>query len=459
MLLKFINREEELNALEKAYHSKKAEFFVVYGRRRVGKTELLKRFAQNKPHFYFLSRKQPLILEIGQFQNKFAEKFNLHLQQSQNWEDLFKSILGKISPKEKMIFIVDEFPYWIEQNKEITSEWQYLWDEILQKQNIFLILCGSYVSIMEEQVLGKSSPLYGRRTGQIELNALKTKHIKAFLPKYDTEQIIKIYGAVGTIPFYLKEMEDSLSFSKNIKNTFFNKSNILNQEANFLLREELREVNVYFNLLKTIIDGATTLSEISSKAKVDITNVNKYLNTLIGLKLIKKIKPIIAPEKNNKYLYQLQDNYFRFWLNYVYPYQSEIEENAESVIKVLEKNYPSYMGYIFEEVCRKIIKELDINVDKVGLLVGSWWHKDKEIDLVAKNDTTKEVIFGECKWKENIDAYQLLSELKEKSKSISWNNSNRKECFVLFAKSFKDKIKEDNVYLFDLKSLGKHIRN
>lgn len=455
MLLKFINRETELKALEEAYNSKKAGFLVVYGRRRVGKTELLKRFAQNKPHFYFLARKQPLNLEREQFQNKFAEKFDFHLNESRNWEALFKQILEKLNPSEKIIIIIDEFPYWIEQNREITSEWQYLWDEILQKQNIFLILCGSYVSVMEEQVLGKSSPLYGRRTGQIELDSLKIKHIKEFLPKYSAEQIIKIYGAVGTIPFYLKEMDDSISFSQNIKNTFFNKANILNQEANFLLREELREVNVYFNLLKTIIDGATTLSEISSKAKIDITNVNKYLNTLMGLKLIKKIKPITAPEKENKYLYRLQDNYFRFWLSYVYPYQSEIEENPESVVKVLEKNYPSYMGYVFEDVCRKLIKGLEVKVDKVGLLVGSWWYKDNEIDLTAINNATQEIIFGECKWQENVDARKLLFELKEKSQLVAWNNSTRKESFVLFAKSFKDKFKEKNVYLFDLKSLEK----
>lgn len=454
MILKFINRENELNALENAYRSKKAEFFVVYGRRRVGKTELLKRFVQNKPHFYFLARKQPLILEIEQFRDKFAERLNVHLPKSQNWEELFKEILGKQQPKEKMIFVIDEFPYWIEQDRGITSEWQYLWDELLQKQNIFLILCGSYVSVMEEQVLGKSSPLYGRRTGQIELDSLKIRHIKEFLPKYGVEEIIKIYGAVGTIPFYLKEVDDSISFSQNIKNTFFNKANILNQEANFLLREELREVNVYFNLLKTIVDGATTLSEISSKSKVDITNVNKYLNTLIGLKLIKKVKPIIAPEKEKRQLYQMEDNYFRFWLSYVYPYLSEIEENAESVIKVLNKNYSVYMGYIFEEVCRKLLKEADIKVDKVGLLVGSWWHKGQEIDIVAINENTKEILFAECKWQERVDGRSVLNALKEKARYVQWHNPERKEHYFVFAKSFKEK----SAGMFDLKDLEKLFR-
>ncbi len=452
MILNFINRKSELNALERVYNSKKSEFFIIYGRRRIGKTELIKKFIRNKNHFYYLAKKQNIDLERKEFQKKFSERFNIYLK-SDNFEDLFKEILTKIDLRKKFIFIIDEFPYWIIKDGKITSQFQYLWDELLKEKNVFLILCGSYMSIMEKKVLGKESPLYGRRTGQLKIEPMKIKHLKDFLPKYKPEDLIKIYGAVGTVPFYLKEMDDSQNFLDNIKNTFFNKSNILNKEAEFLLREELREVNVYFNIIRTIIEGATRISEIAVKSRVDITNINKYLAVLVELKLIRRIKPITAPPKEKKYLYLLEDNYFRFWLSYVYPYGSEIEEDVNIPLKILEKDYCSYLGFIFEDFCQKVIRNLETGINKAGMEIGKWWHKDKEIDIVALNKKTKEILFGECKWQRGVNAQTILNGLKEKAGYVDWHLNGRKEYYCIFAKSFEKKTKE--AYCFDLKDLEK----
>ncbi len=455
MILKFINRKSELKALEQAYHSKKPEFFIIYGRRRIGKTELIKKFSKDKNHFYYLAKKQNIDIEREEFQKKISERFNIYLKKNENFEELFKELLTKIDLKKKFVLIIDEFPYWIAKDEKIVSEFQYLWDELLKEKNIFLILCGSYMSIMEEKVLGKKSPLYGRRTGQLKIEPMKIKYLKAFLPRYKIEDLIKVYGAVGTIPFYLKEMSDSRNFLDNVKNTFLNKANILNKEAEFLLREELREVNVYFNILKAIVDGATKTSEIATKSRVDITNVNKYLATLVNLKLIKKIKPITAPPKEKRYLYLLEDNYYQFWLSYVYPYESEIEEDTTIPLKILERNYPSYLGFVFEDFCQKAIRNLEIGIDKAGIEIGKWWYKDKEIDLVALNKQSKEILFGECKWEDKINVYTVLNKLKEKAKYVNWFNEDRREHYVIFAKSFKEKIKEKNVYLVDLEKMKK----
>ncbi|MEA3378584.1 MAG: ATP-binding protein [Nanoarchaeota archaeon] len=460
MLLKFINRKFEINALKQAYYSKKSEFFVIYGRRRVGKTELIKKFTKKMPHFYFLAKKQNLNIELKEFQKKISEKFNIHLGENNNFEDLFRNILTKTNLKKKFIIIIDEFPYWIAKDEKILSEFQYIWDELLQRENIFLILCGSYMSIMEEMVLSINSPLYGRRTGQLKIEPMKIKYLQKFLPRYKIEDLIKVYGCVGTIPFYLKELNDSMDFFGNIKNTFLNKANILNQEANFLLKEELREINVYFNIIKAIIGGATRSSEIAAKSMVDITNINKYLSVLVGLKLIKKLKPITAPPKEKRYHYRLKDNYFRFWLTYVYPYQTEIEENADSLLKIIKKDNPSYMGHIFEDFCKKIIRSLDIGMDKIGMGVGTWWHKDEEIDLIALNGQSKEILFAECKWKKDVNAKRLVQELDKKSKFVKWHNAKRIEYFAIFAKSFSKKIrvhKGKKVYCFDLGSLEKKL--
>ncbi|VVB88181.1 ATPase domain predominantly from Archaea [uncultured archaeon] len=459
VLLKFIDRDDELRALEERYSSGRPEFFIIYGRRRVGKTELIKRFASGKDHFYFLAKEQPIELEIERFREKFAEKFDMHIERNGEWEKIFKTILDKINQKSKFIFIIDEFPFWISKHRPILSEFQYLWDELLGNKNVFLILSGSSVSMMENEVLAYKSPLYGRRTGQLKIEPMKLGCLQEFLPGYSVEDLFRVYGAVGGVPFYLKEFNDGLTVSENIKNTFFNKSSLLYVEAEILLREELREVTTYFNIMKAIIDGATKLAEISSKSRVDITNINKYLSTLINLGLVRKEYPVTQPPKFKNFLYVLNDNYFRFWLRYVYPYQEEIEEDVATVLKIFEDDYSRYMGLIFEDICKKSIRDFRIPIFNFpGTKTGTWWHKEQEIDIIALNDTTKEVLFCECKWQSEVNAKKIFAELKEKAKSVQWNNGSRKEYYAIFAKSFMGITEEPDLMLFDLNDFEKAMK-
>ncbi len=459
MLLNFVNRGVELKALEGRHLSGAPEFFIIYGRRRVGKTELVKRFVSGKSHFYFLAKQQPIGLEIERFREKFAEKFNVHMEKTEDLERVFRQILDKVDPNTKFVLVIDEFPYWVSKHGSIISEFQYLWDELLRHRNVFLILAGSSVSVMEHEVLAQKSPLYGRRTGQIRVEPLKLKYLQDFLPKYDAEDLFKAYGAVGGFPFYLKEFRDDLSFSGNVRNTFFNKSSLLYEEAEILLREELREVSTYFNIMKAIDDGATRLGEIASKARVDVTNVNKYISTLMRLGFVRKERPITQPPKLKNFLYVLDDNYFRFWLRYVYPYEEEIEEDVDTVMKLFEADYPRYMGAVFEDICKKTLRGLNLPVFRSpGAKAGRWWHKDKEIDIVAINEQNREVLFAECHWGEKLDAARVLKDLKEKANFVQWNNGARKESYAIFAKSFKKKIKEPGLHLFDLRDLARAMK-
>ena len=451
MLLKFINREKELEALENSYESNNPAFIIIYGRRRLGKTELVKRFIKDKRAFYFLAKQEKLELEFERFKEKFAKKHNIFLE-ANNWEKLFEEIGEKV--KGRLIIVIDEFPYWVIKDEKILSEFQYLWDEILSKQNMVLILLGSYISIMEQKVIGYKSPLYGRRTSQIEVNPLRVTDIKEFFPKYKIQDIIRTYGASDTIPYYLIQFDRNKTFWQNIADTFLNTSNPLYQDAEILLSAELREYNTYFNIIKTIIDGATKLSEIANKSKVDITNISKYLNVLTGLKIIKKIKPATASLKEKNYLYELEDNYFRFWLTYVYPYKEEIEENTDQHLKNIMKDHPRYMGKIFEQFITKTLPQI---VNMKFSKIGRWWYKDREIDIVALNEQTKKILFAECKWQENVNANRILQELKEKTGFVDWNRNKRKEYYAIFAKSFKKKVK--GCYCFDLKDISKHLHS
>ena len=441
MLLKFVDRANELENLKKLYESKNPEFVIVYGRRRMGKTELIKEFMKNEKHFYFLAKQENLILEFERFKEKFARKFNIFLE-GKNWEELFGEITEKV--KERLILIIDEFPYWIAKNEEILSEFQYLWDELLSKKDVMLILLGSYVSVMEQKVLGYKSPLYGRRTAQMEIKQLPIKCLSDFFPEYRTEDLIRTYGMLDTIPYYLIQFDGTRGLWQNVRETFFNTSHPTYMDAEILLSAELREYNTYFNITKAILDGATKMNEIAGKAKVDITNISKYLKVLMGLKVIKKVKPVTASPKVKNYIYDLEDNYFRFWLTYVYPFREAIEECPEEHLEFVKKNYPPYMGRVFENLVEKSASDLvNGNFSKFG----KWWYKGVEIDLLALNE--KEVLFGECKWQNNVNAGKVLEELKAKSKHVEIEKRN--ELYAIFARSFKEKSKE--CMCFDMRDM------
>jgi len=446
MILSFINRKEELRALDNAFESDRAEFYVVYGRRRIGKTELISQFIKDKPHFYFMAKEQNLELEFDRFKQKFSKRFDIYLD-SGNWEGLFSEISEKIG--ERIVIAIDEFSYWIAKDKSIVSEFQYLWDNIFKDKDIFLILSGSYVSMMEASVLGYKSPLYGRRTGQLLVEPLKINHLKEFFPDYSLKDLIRVYGCLDTVPYYLIQFNPKHDFWKNIRNVFLKKTNPLYQDAEILLRYELREPNVYFNIMRAILEGSTKLGEIANNARVDITNMPKYLNRLVKLRMVQKLWPITQP-KEKRCLYELTDNYFRFWLTYVFPYQEEIEDSPDQHLDFIKKSFPEYLGRIYERFCIKSIRKIyPGNYNKIG----RWWYKDMEIDIVATNDKTKKILFCECKWQDGVNAKKVLSELEEKAENVKWRIRDRKENYAVFARSFKRKIEEDNLILCDLNDL------
>lgn len=452
MILKFINRERELKILEEAYHQERAGFLPVYGRRRVGKTELIKHFIKDKAHFYFLAKKRDAALELDRFRLKFSEEFNVFLPESKTWDELFENIFKQI--KEKLIIVIDEFPFWIEKDPAIISDFQHLWDETLKKKNIFVILCGSSVSIMETDVLGYKSPLYGRRTGQLEVTKLNFAEFSKFFPKWGIEDKIKAYGALDGIPFYIQEFDQDKNFFGNVIDTFWKSGSILSKEVEFLLSQELREVEVYLSILRNIFEGASTLGEIASKSNVDITNINKYLRVLIDLRYITTETPVsIEKPKRKNFVYKLTDNFFSFWFNYVYPYRDDIEIGE---IKRLEaafrKDYDRYLGYVFEDICKQQLRSLKLPIKPTK--IGRWWYKEDEIDILCLDETTKdhkEALFIECKWKEldEKSVLAIIEKLKEKSKLVALKR--KKEYFGLIAKKLdgKERLRNAGYMVFD----------
>lgn len=462
----FYGRKEELNFLNKLYKEKKSQLFVLYGRRRVGKTELVREFTKDKDSIYFLCEKTSIRRNIIKLSSYFYENTNnllFNKLQFEDFEDLFKLFLEIKRDKKKKVIILDEFPFLIELNSGTTSIFQRIWDELLKdRDDIFLILLGSSVSMMEEEVLSHRSPLYGRRTAQWKLNEFKLNELKYFLPNYSFEDLIKLYSFVGGVPFYLQKINNSLEFYENIYDIFLYKGGFLYEEAENLLKLEFRESKNYKLILRAISEGKTKSGEIINYSGLDKTAISRYMEILENLNLVGYEFPLLRVNKLKNRHYFIKDNYFNFWFKYIFPNKSKIEEGrGKMILDLIQKDDKFYISKIFEDICKELIL-INFNYSDVGRQWGKYTTRENgkaltktyEIDICAINEDKKEILFSEVKWQDNVDANKILEELKEKSKSVKWNNGEREEEFVIFARSFRNKnIK--GCKLYDLKDIEK----
>ncbi|MBI2135901.1 ATP-binding protein [Candidatus Woesearchaeota archaeon] len=453
MFLKFINRKAELEFLEARYKNKQFEFIVIYGRRRLGKTELIKEFVKNKKHIYFLCDKRGTAGNIARFKKMAAEYFNEAAIETNEPEEVFKHIVKKQS--DKLVIVFDEFSYLAEKDSSIPSIFQLIIDEVLKDSNIMLILCGSSINMMETGVLSYKSPLYGRKTGHWKVLPFTLKETSEFFANNTTSKNIEFWAVLDGIPFYLEKFSDKKSTLENVEAEILNKNGRLYEEIDFVLKEELREPDAYKSILEAIASGKNKVVEIANKAGIKVQDIDKYLKILIRLGIIKKEHPATEKAKTKKSIYSFADNFFHFWFEFCEPYKSSIEINEYAISKVKD-DINSFFGKKFENLCRDILIEITkLNFTKVG----KWWgsnrendeRKSIEIDILALNEQTKEILFGECKWSENVDAQTIFDQLKQKSKHVNWNISKRQEYYCVIAKSFKRKA--EGCLCFDLNDI------
>lgn len=462
MIQQFINRHEELEFLNKRYSSSVSEFIIIYGMRRVGKTELITEFIKNKPSVYFMADRQIERENIRQLQARMAAFLMDSLFEKAQFRDYFELFFEFTErTNERVVIVIDEFQYLMASNDAIPSIYQKLWDELLSKANIFLILCGSSISMMET-LMGYKNPLYGRRTGQWKVEILKFKDAIKFLPNYDLEQQVEAFSILDGIPLYLKQFDDKKSIMENIREKTIEKGNFLNIEPEFLLKEELREPRNYFFILKAISFGNARFTEIVNCTQLDKTLVSKYLDNLVELHIIEKIYPINTfKERARDTRYRLGDNFFSFWFRFIYPNRSEIERGEiVQVIDLMQKDFNSYLGKKFEKICQEALIEMNKSgqMPFIFKTIGGWWHKGREIDIIAMNEDTKEVCFCECKWQTDRVGIDLLKELEEKAMFVDWFNKNRIEYNIVisrsgFTSSAREYGKGKGMLLYDLQVL------
>ena len=416
--MNFVNREKEMETLNREY-KKENSFVVIYGRRRVGKTTLIKEFIKDKKAFYFFADKQNENLQIERFKNQIAENFKdeiLKKIEIKDWDTLFEYLITKIS-NEKFVLVIDEFQYLSLINKNFSSIFQRIYDEKLKDKNIMVILCGSLISMMYSETLAYDSPLYGRRTAQIKLQPIKFKYYNKFFKNKSTQDLIELYSITGGIPKYIMSIDREQSALYNIESNLFDKNNYLYSEPKFLLQEEVNDLSRYAG------------------------GISAYISKLIELDIIEKEVPITENIDNSKkVLYKIKDNYLKFWFAYIYPYQSYFEiENLTYVKNKINNEFELYVSKIYEDLARESMWE---NIPFPLLKVGRWWDKNTEVDIVALGENNK-IVFGECKYSKKQVGLSILKQLQEKAKNIKWNNNNREEYFILFSKSgFSEELEE-----------------
>jgi len=467
---KFINRKEEINFLEREYKKDKPFFLVIYGRRRAGKTELIRQFIEGKKAIYFLATQEVEKENMASLSEELAGFFgdsSIKINPFSAFRQVMEYLKDKVkSIKSRTVIIIDEFPYLVDANKAVPSILQKYWDMHFKSSNLGLILCGSSIGAMESEVLGSKSPLYGRRTGQWKVEPLSFEDAIKLFPSSDFGSQIQAYSAIGGIPLYLLEMDPSLSILENIKSNVARKGAFLYEEVPFILKEELREPRVYFSLLKEISSGKTKLNDIKNAMGVERTLLGRYIETLETLGLIEKETAITAKPKSKNTLYVLKDNFFRFWFRFVFPHKKELERGEyKNFLAKLELDFNHFIGVSFEQICRDfLIKNCTpFQLSRIGRQWGKVPGASKEknqyeIDICGINEASKEIIFGESKWQDNVDAKKVLAGLKEKAGYVDWHRKERKEHYAIFAKSFKGGFEEKNVQLFDLQQLAKLYR-
>jgi len=433
-------RAAELRRLNEMYGSGKFEFAIIYGRRRVGKTALIRRFLEGKRAVYFSAREADGAVNLNGFSTEIYRTANPALSGKSFFPDWEKALdyLHEISKDERIILAIDEYPYLAAADRSIASVLQAHIDAQFKDGRLFLILCGSSMSFMEEEVLGYKSPLYGRRTAQFKVLPFTFFDSLPFFAGYSPIEQAVLYGITGGIPEYLLRIDSNKTVRENIIDQFLTPSGHFYEEPVNLLKQELREPSTYNTIIEAIAGGASRLNEIATKAHTEPTKCAKYLRSLMALGLIKKEHPV-TESGGKRSIYRIDDMMFRFWYRFVFSNVSAIQSLlGESVYDYeIAPDLNTYMGLVFEEICRQFMWKL---MQKNALPfftgnLGRWWgnnpaeKRQEEIDLLAFREN--KAIFGECKWTEAPVDIDVLIDLQAQSRLFRYEENT----FFLFAKN------------------------
>lgn len=452
--------------LEKKYANGRFEFLVMYGRRRIGKTTILQEFSRKHQTLFFSAQEKNDALNLQDFSKLVQEYFeNNFIADFTSWEGAFKYISSR-AQEQRTVLIIDEFPFLAETNPSIKSILQHIIDHEWKDKNIFLILCGSSVSFMLNDVMGYKSPLYGRSTGNMEVLPFDYLESAEFFPDYSDKDKMIAYGILGGVPRYLNAFRPERSLRENIISEILTEGAFLNDEPQVLLRMELREPAVYNSILEAVANGCNRVIEIADRIHEEKSKCSKYMLTLQTLRLLEKRVPCGEPDSSKKGIYEITDHFYKFWYRYVFSNRSYytmlgVDKAADEIMEGIN----DYMGLVFEGICRQYL----VRQAKTGALpfvpyvIGKWWGNhpvlkaQDDVDLLALDKKREKGIFVECKFRNKpmaMDEYDDLVTATEAFPDVK----DRRLMFISksgFTEAVRRRANEEGARLVELGELYK----
>ncbi|SNZ15449.1 hypothetical protein SAMN06269185_2489 [Natronoarchaeum philippinense] len=450
----FVDRDLELEQLTDCYESGTADFVVIYGRRRLGKSELVRQsIADRDDAVYYQAVESTAQNQLEQFIDAATAQFPSLRNVRRDWELLLEA-LGE----QDATVVIDEFPFLIEEDESLPSRIQRVWDMKLQETGMTIVLVGSSISVMEDKVLSGSAPLYGRRTATIDLKPLSVADSHQFFPDYDPETAITAWSIYGGTPYYLQTIDPDQPLGTNVQQAILSERGLLYSEPEFLLRTELRQPNTYFSILRALAHGRRTPNEIAGMAGVESSSLSTYLQKLRRLRLVERHIPVTeSPTASKRGRYRIAAPLFRFWFRFVYGNQDQLrmlDEDAYDELVVPE--LADYVSPLFERLCQRALPNL---VDRRFREVGRWWFKEHELDVLGL--TGEGLVAGECKFTSHPVSEGVLADLERTASEVRWAEkpADGEPLYVLFSRSgYTDDLERvaetrDDVLLFGLSDL------
>jgi hypothetical protein len=420
---RFVDRADELETLQNAFQSDTAELVVIYGRRRLGKSALVREATDEVENaVYWQATEETPDVQLSDFVDAASETFPRLEDIQRDWEALLR-----VLARHDAIVVLDEFPYLVQSDDALPSKVQRVWDMHLEETGMTLVLVGSAISVMEDKVLGGGSPLYGRRTAAIDLPPLSIRDARPFYPGDDPDTTIQSWGVFGGTPYYLRALDPSATLPENIQSVLLSEHGVLHNEPEFLLRTEfgIREPQTYYTILRAIATGKRETNEIAGFAGVDSNSLGSYLSKLRRLRLVVRDIPITAnPDATRKSRYRLNEPLFRFWFRYIYGQTGKLVQLGDDAYEeVVEPTFSDYLGPMFEIICQDALPSL---IPKTYQGIGYWWHRDHELDVVGLgSDGT--LVAGECKYTAREMTEGDLADLERAATEIQWTPDGGQE--------------------------------
>jgi AAA+ ATPase superfamily predicted ATPase len=417
----FVDRVRELTFLNTLLARERpgpGQLVLLYGRRRIGKTALLRHWATHSgvPATYWVAEKELAPLQRRRF---FARLLGVPLEQApifESWPDLWQSAASFLENKQH-ILILDELPYAVESDPALLSALQHAWDQWFQRSRVLLFLCGSQVHTMETLLTGQS-PLFGRMTGQWLLRPLTFATLPTFLPHWSAEELVAAYAIVGGVPAYLEWLQPERGLVDNLKHVILAPGSLFLAEPTLILSDELRDPRVHRTIIQAIGTGAHTLNEISAASFVSKTHLPAYLARLQELRLVERRLPATVPpaeqRRSRQGRYHLSDPFFRFYFRFIAPAQDDLNYQPEIVLPAIQQGLRAFVGQTaFEDLARQWVRQ----AGRAGALgwspqaVGSHWSRRAQVDVVAVDWQTRNLLLGECKWGADAVSRPVVREL------------------------------------------------